>query len=164
MKANTFVAVLLLTCLACTSRQSDQLTQQQKDQIKDELKAIGDSVIARWERLDAVGALEYYSPDLLVAADSLLIDFQVYKKGWVDFNTSVASIKVTPIREDFTFITNDVVIWTWFGKDETTLKTGDKETYNPHTYVSVFKKVAGQWRGIYLCSSGTPVVQKAGKK
>ena len=55
MKANIFVAALLLFCLGCTSQQSDQLTQQQKDQIKSEVKAVGDSIIAKWERLDAGG-------------------------------------------------------------------------------------------------------------
>lgn len=66
MKANIFVAALLLFCLGCTAQQSDQLTQQQKDQITKEVKAVLDSSFARAERLDGEGALQYYSPEVVV--------------------------------------------------------------------------------------------------
>jgi len=43
MKVNIFVAALPPFPIGCTSQQSDQLTQQQKDQIMDEVKAAADS-------------------------------------------------------------------------------------------------------------------------
>ena len=52
MKAQMFFAALLLFSLECASQQSDQLTQQEKDQIKSEVKAVGDDLISKWMALD----------------------------------------------------------------------------------------------------------------
>jgi len=167
MKANIFVAALLLFILGCTPQQSDQLTQQQKDQIKNEIKAVGDSTIAKWEGLDAEGGVQHYSdsPDwVMLRADGSRFDFQTFKKAWIDGNKSVTAIKWTTFRQDFIFITKDIVICAWVGKDETILKSGDKVTYDPHAYTLIFKNIAGQWKAIYSHDSGIAVTQKAGKK
>ena len=164
MKANIFVAALLLFCLGCTSQQSDQLTQQQKDQIKNEVKLPLDSIFAKWERLDVEGALQYYSPELVVVGDSSLIDYQACKKGWMDFASSAATAKWTAVRWEFIVLTKDLVISAWMGKVELLLKSGDKMTVDPQGYTDVCKKVGGQWKVVYEHASGIPVTQKAGKK
>ncbi len=167
MKRNIFVAALLLFIIGCTPQQSDQLTQQQKDQIKSEIKAVGDSIIARFERLDAVGGFEFYSdsPDWgMVNADGSRWDFQTAKKAQPDWANSVTAWKSTTTRQDFIFLTKDIVICAWDAKDETFMKSGDKITYDPHAYTLVFKKIAGQWKVIYSHDSGIPVTQKTGKK
>jgi hypothetical protein len=149
------------------SQRSEQLTQQQKGQIKKEVKAVGDGIIANWVGLDPEGGLQYYSdsPDWgMVNADGSRWDFQTFKKFWIDSVKSVTAIKWTTTRQDFTFVTKDIVICAWDGKDETTLKSGDKITYDPHAYTMVFKKIAGQWKVIYSHDSGIAVTQKAGKK
>ena len=161
MKATVFVAALFL--ISCNSQQSDKLTQQQMDHINSELNAIGDSVIARYQRLDVVGVLEYYSPDLVVATDDGFLDFQTYKKAWIDLNNAVATVKVTSIRGKRIYAANDVVVSTAVFKDETTLKSGDKITYDQHTFTIVYKKIAGNWKVIYSHASGVPVMQKSGK-
>ena len=56
MKTNVFVVALLFLCSGCTSQRSEDLTQQEKDQIKKEIKEVGDSAMAKWERVDCVGA------------------------------------------------------------------------------------------------------------
>jgi ABC-type dipeptide/oligopeptide/nickel transport system ATPase component len=76
----------------------------------------------------------------------------------------VTSWKWTTSAEDFIFITKDVVIVAWIGKDVTIMKSGDMITYDPHAYTLVFKKMAGEWKIVYSHDSGTPVMQKAGKK
>jgi len=165
MKAKIFVAALFLFCFGCTSQQSDQLTQQQKDQIKSEIKVLMDSVTAKAERLDADGALQYYSPDLVVVFNNSLIDFQAHKKEWIDLNNSAATVKWTTVRWECIVLTKDLVISAWVGKMEYLLKSGDKTTIDPQLYTKVCKKVGGQWKVIYdHQSSGIPVTQKAGKK
>ena len=165
MKAKFLFTILMLFILVgCTSQQSDQLTQQQKEQIKSEVKAVSDSITARWVGLDAEGALQYYSPDLVHVYDSLRLDFQAYKKGWIDLNNSITTIKVTPIREDYIVLTKDLVISTWVGKDEYNMKSGDKIIGDPLTYTLVFKNIAGQWKVLYSHASVIPVTQKAEKK
>jgi len=150
-----------------SSQRSDQLTQQQKDQIKKEVAAVGDGIIAKWVGLDPEGGLQYYSdsPDWgMVNADGSRWDFQTFKKFWMDSVESVTAIKWTTTRQDFTFVTKDIVICAWDGKDETTLKSGDKITYDPHAYTMIFKKIAGQWKAVYSHDSGIGVTQKAAKK
>ena len=164
MKANIFVAALFVSFFGCTSQQSDQLTQQQKDQIKKEVKVPLDSIFAKWGGLDVEGALQYYSPELVVVGDSSLMDYQVSKKGWMDFATSAATAKWTVVRLEFIVLTKDLVISAWVGKMELLLKSGDKTTIDPLGYTDVFKKVGGQWKVIYEHASGIPVTEKAGKK
>ena len=164
MKANFFVAVPLLFCLGCTSQQSEQLAQQEKDQIKGEAKVAVDSIFAKWGRLDVEGALQYYSPELLVVGDSSLVNYQVSKKEWMDFASSAATARWTPVHWEFIVLTKDLVISAWMGKVELLLKSGDKMTVDPQGYTDVCKKVGGQWKVIYEHASGIPVTQKAEKK
>lgn len=166
MKANIFVA-LLLFCLGCTSQERNQLSPQQKDQIIGEVKAVADSIWARWEEMYPEGALQYYSdsPDwVCFNSEGTRYDFQTYKKLAAEFKNSATSYKWTTTRRDFMFLTKDIVICAWVGKDETILKSGDKITYDPHAYTMVFKKSAGQWKVVYSHDSGIVVTQKAGKK
>jgi hypothetical protein len=189
MKENIFIAVLLLSILGCTQKQSDQLTEQQKDQIRKEIKAVGDSIMSRIERLDARW-IDYYldSPDWgMVNADGSRWDYQTFKNVQPDFFNSIISWKWTTTRQDFIFITKDIVICAWDGKDETIMKSGDKIaadsvlnnlyatdetmlmlgdkiTFDPHAYTMVFKKIEGQWKIIYQHDSGIPVMQAANNK
>ena len=167
MKANIVVAALLLFFIGCTPQQSDQLTQQQKDQIKSEVKAVGDSIIAGVERLDGVGAAKHYadSPEwVMFGADGARWDYKTFMKAQPEFDSTVTSWKWTTTAEDFIFITKDVVITAWIGKDVAIMKSGDKISYDPHAYTLVFKKIADQWKIVYSHDSGTLVMQKAGKK
>jgi len=78
VKQNTLFVVLLFLTLGCTSQQSNQLTQQEQDQITKEVTAVADSIIAKAEKLD-VGLLDYYadSPEWgMVNADGSRWDYQ----------------------------------------------------------------------------------------
>ena len=100
MKVCFFIATLLLFFAGCTAQQSDQLTPQQIDQIKSEVKAIGDSSLASWERLDGEGITRYYSDSPEWAnydADGSNLDFQTFKKAVLDFG-NIASSYNSPQR------------------------------------------------------------------
>lgn len=121
--------------------------------------------MARLERLDTTW-LDYYSdsPDwVMFGADGSRWDYQTTKKAQAIFE-SVASYKFTSTYAHLIFITKDVVISASQDKDEVTMKTGEKMSYDPHAYTLVFKRIGGQWRVVYSHDSGTPVMQKAGKK
>lgn len=181
------VAAFLICIFGFTSKQSDQLTQQQKDQIKKEILIVCDSISVRLQRLDA-GWLDYYidSPDwAMLNADGTRWDYQTTRKVQPDFFNSVISCKWTMINQKFIFLTKDIVICSIDSKDETILKSpdkikadsnlnglfandettmkGDRITYDPHAYTLIFKKSDGQWKIIYSHDSGFPVVQKADK-
>lgn len=167
MKANILVAALLLLISGCTSQQSDQLTQQQKDQIKSEVKVVMDSMIARDERLDADGVLQYYcnSPDFVAfGPDGSRSDYQAMKKGLVEMFSSLASLKILATREDIIVMTKDIAIDAWSGKTEAVLKSGEKMVFDPDGVTQIFQRIAGRWKVIYQQESATIVTQKAGNK
>jgi ketosteroid isomerase-like protein len=161
MKANALVGFLLLCCLGCTSQQSDQLTQQQKDRITGEVKAVYDGIMAKWRALDAEGVLQYYSPDMVCVSGGVRHDFQAYRKNWIDYVNSRAAITVTPTREDLVVLADDVVIATWVGRVVSSMKSGDKRTTDPTIYTNVLKKVGDQWKIVYEHGSGTVVPETA---
>jgi hypothetical protein len=167
MKANIFVAALLLFIIGCTPQQSDQLTQQQKDQIKQEVKVVCDSLWAKWLRLEGESTIQYLwdSPEFVAFnPDGSRSDFQAFKKLLLDLSSSAAAFKLAPAREDFYVLAKDAVVYAWFGKSEIVMKSGDKATYDPDAETFVFSKVAGQWKIVYVQESATIATQKAGKK
>lgn len=167
MKANILVLFPLLVGLGCNSRQNDQLSQQQKDQIVKEVRQLNDSSLASWQRLDGEHILKYYhnSPDWMnFDADGSNLDYQTFKKAVLEFGNIASSYKATTLHENYIVLTKDIVIGTWVYKDVVTLKSGDKITYDPHPYTALVKKIAGQWKVVYCHNSGTPVMQKTAKK
>ena len=149
MKINIFIVTLLLCFLGCTSKQSEQLTEQQKEQIKNEVKAVMDSIIAKTNKPDMDGFLQYYSPELVCVIDTSIGGYQDYKKGWLSFPNTMNSWKWTTYWINCTVLTQDLVITTWNGKMELFLKSGKKITDDPRNFTNVFKRVNGQWKVIY---------------
>ena len=156
---NTMIAALLLFILSCTSQKSDQLTQLQIDQIKGEVKVVWDSLGAKCDKLDS-NAIQYYLPEAVILRNGSLIDYQEYKKLWMDLN-NFATGKWINVRSESIVLTKDLVIVAWIGKIELLAKSGDKITMDPQTYTDVFKKIGGQWKVIYEHSSSIPVIQPA---
>jgi ketosteroid isomerase-like protein len=164
MKKSIFIAALFISLIGCTSQQGEQLTQEQKDQIKKEVKVTLDSIFAKFERLDLDAGLQYYSPELVVVGGGSIMDYQTSMKGWRDYFGSVATANWTMSHLEFVVLTNDIVISAWVGKLKLVLKSGDKLTIDPLSYTDVYRKSGGQWKVIYEASSGVPVKEEAGKK
>lgn len=167
MQRNIFVAVLLLFIIGCTSQQSDQLTQQHKNQIIREVKTVCDTLWAKWSSLDGEATIQYLwdSPEFVAfSADGSRSEFQAFKKMTLAGASSSASLKLAPSHVDFYVLSKDAVMYAWFGKSEFTLKSGDKIMFDPDALTFVFKKVGGQWKIIYIHESATITTQKAGKK
>ena len=83
---------------ACVPKNSDQLNQKQQDQIKKEIIEVFDSIMARLERLDAEGALQYYSPNFVAfGSDGNKLDFQHSKNIMLIFTVPLLYINGLPI-------------------------------------------------------------------
>ena len=167
MKANILVSALLLFIIGCTPHQSDRLTQQQKDQIKSEVKATMDSLITEFERMDAKREMEFYwdSPDFVAFnPDGSRSDFVGYDKIIMETFNSAAAIKVLTTREDVIVLTEDLAVCGWSGTTRVTLKSGGSILFDPDALTFVFRKLTSKWKIIYTHESGTITTQKAGKK
>lgn len=159
-----FIAIFIA---GCSTQQTDQLTPLQKNQIKSEVKAVAESLMANLGKLDAEGWIKYYAdtPDwVMYGPDGASWDFQTFKKASLEIAGSASAYKYATIQKNYIVISKDVVIWAVVAKDEYTMKSGDKMRFDSHPYTLVFKKIAGQWKVIYSHDSGVPVMQKAGKK
>jgi len=167
MKAIVFAAVLFLISFGSAWPQSNQLTQQQKEQIKSQIKVVCDSMIAQMERLDTIW-VQYWSdsPDwMCINTDGSRWDFQTFKKFNIDFaSDSMSAWTWTTDLQNFPLITDQMVVCSWIGHDQVSLKSGDKLIYNPDAYTFIFRKVAGNWKVFYTQESATVTTQKAEKK
>jgi len=137
------------------------------DQIKSEVRVVVDSILVSFGRLDGTAALQYWwdSPEFIAYnIDGSRADFQANKKTTMDFVNSASTFKLATIREDFPVVTKDLVICAWVGKQEASLKSGDKLRWDPDATTFVFRKIAGQWKAIYTHESAMFTTQKVGKK
>lgn len=155
--SSTMIVVLLLSIFGCNNRQTQQLTDKQKEQIKNEVKTALDSIITKTNRPDMDGFLQCYSSDLVCVIDTSIGDFQSYKKGWLSFPSILDAWKWTTYWINCTVLTKDLVVTTWNGKMELYLKSGKKITDDPREFTNVFKRVNGQWKVIYEHASRIPL-------
>lgn len=169
MKANIALAAIpLILSFGCTSRQSEELTPQQKDQIKSEVKAVADSAMARFQRMDWTGGLQFYAdtPDwVMFNADGSQWDYETTARAMTDLtdisHNPVTAYKWTATRQNFMVVNKDMVVSAWVGKDESIMKSGDTVVYDPHVYTMIFKRIAGEWKIVWSHDSGMPVTHKA---
>ena len=149
--------VILLLTFNCNPMKNSDFTRQEIDQIKREVKSAAEPLMTGWAALDGNTAIKSFSPEMVSCYDTLLLDYESYKKSWKIYTDDRESIKITPIKEDYIILTRELVIDTWVGKVEEVMKTGEKVVYNPMRYTNVFKKTNGQWKIVFAQSSGIPL-------
>jgi hypothetical protein len=166
VKSKLIVAAKLLSVAACTQKQSAQLTQQQTDQVKHELKAFVDSMIATSLRLDGEAGIQFYwdSPEFMaINPDGSQSDIQAMKKMADEGVKTIATMSMSATRCDFTVFSMESGMCTWIGKGEVALKSGDKLTYDPDALTMLFRNIDGKWKIVYSHESATIVKSKVGK-
>jgi hypothetical protein len=166
MKTSAFLTSLLLFIFVdCASQKSSQLPLKQQEQIKKEITVVWDSIMARFQRMDTEGGLQYYAPNFVgYGSDGKRFDLTLYKKYCVSIFKLADSYKWTTYHIDFISITKDIVVISADGKNETIMKTGSPLVFDPSHYTFAFKKLDGQWKLFYHHFSGNPVKQKADQK
>ena len=167
MKRHILVWALLFFSFGCTSQQSGQLTQQEMDQIKKDVKLVLDAIIDKFHKLDAEGAMQHYwnSPEFIAfGADGSRSDYQTDKNVAIENVKMATSMEFSTVRADFTVLAKDLVLCAWLGKGIIRLKSGDKNVFDPYAVTFVFKLIDGQWKVIHYHDSGTYKTENAGKK
>ena len=159
MKTLSFTSMIgtLLFCIfGCTSQKNDQLTEQQKEQIKNEVTLVFDSIMARLEGMDVEGALQYYSPNFVAfGSEGNKVDFQELKKEYINLYSSSSSYKWTSYSFNFISVGKETVVITTDGRNECIFKSGGKLIFDPSHYTFAFEKIEGRWKLFYHHFSGT---------
>jgi hypothetical protein len=156
MKTTIIIGVLLFCIFGYTSEQEKQLTKQEEEQIKKEIIATDDSIMARLEKFDVLGAMTFYSPEFIAyGSGGEKHSLEQLRKEYLDFYASASSTKWTSYNIDFLSITKEKVIISQNAKNEWVMKNGDKGTIDPSHYTFGFKKTSSGWKLFYHHFSGT---------
>jgi hypothetical protein len=150
------ITSLMLCIPGCTSQRSEKLTQEQKDQIKQEIKVVFDSIFDRYENLDVNGALKYYSQEMVHGGDTVLQDFQGYKNAGIDIFKTVDSVKWTSGHLECIVLSKDLVLTYWVGKGRWLFKSKNRLINDPNIYTNIIKNENGRWKVIFEQYTGQP--------
>lgn len=159
---NLLTAVIFLMLFATSScknpnnstdyRQSTEISSDEKEIIK---KAISDrieEIIKGAKELDVDAAIKPYSNDAdfrIVNPDASVTDLQTMKNAQTEAFKTLASLNFRTTKQDFTFLTKNLVICTWTGSNEFELKTGEKMKIDPYVGTMIFRKIDNEWKIIY---------------
>jgi hypothetical protein len=147
--------------------ESSELTPQEKEIAKKEISDIGKGVLQSIERLDIESALKPYlnAPDfLMINPDGSFADYNGFKRTGTETFKQLTSMKQTTIKEEFRFLTKTQVLYTWFGKNEIELKTGEKIKNESYIGSMLFSKINNEWKIVYAHESASPPIQEEPKK
>lgn len=154
----TITVVVLILILGFASKNNDQLNQKQKDHIKKEITELFDTIMIKFEQMDAEAAMQYYSPNFVAyGVDGNKYTLQKVKEQYIQLFKSATSYKWTTYSLDFVVITKDIVVITVDGKNETIWKSGSKLIFDPSHYTFAFEIIKDKWKLCYHHFSGTLV-------
>ncbi len=135
--------------------QSTEISSDEKQIIK---KAISDrieEIIKGSKELNVDAALKPYSSDAdfrIVYPDASVIDFQTLKNVETESFKRLASLNFRTIKQDFTFLTKNLVICTWTSRNELERKDIEKTKMiiEPYVKTMIFRKNDNEWKIVYV--------------
>jgi len=160
------IVVTSLFFLSCQNKPSE-LTPQQKETAKKEISDIGKYVIKSCEQLDINAAKKPYlnSPDfIIINPDGSYLNFQEFLNANTEAFKQFSAMKQETIKEDFRFLTKTQVLYTWFGKTEIELKSGEKMKFESYIGTMLFSKINNEWKIAYVHESASSLIQEQPKK
>ncbi len=162
-----FAATLITSCQKgnnpINESESIQLTADEKAAIKKDISNRINDIIQGAKELNVEKAASVYSDDpefRIVNPDGTVTDFETMKKGQLEGFKGLKSLNFSTIKQDFTFLTKDLVMCTWTGINEFELTTGEKMKVEPYVGSLLFKNKEGVWKIIYAhetTASPTPI-------
>jgi len=178
MKKNTIFtsiilcsSVLLFSCKTNDNKnevdtQTTELSATEKEVAKKEISGRINEIIKGVKELNAEAALKPYSndPDFkIVSPDGSETDFKKMMKVQTESLHSVKSMSFTTIKEDFKFLSKNLIMCTWTGKNEFELKSGEKMKIDPYVGSMLFSKKDNEWKIIYAHESSAQPVKVESK-
>jgi len=161
MKTNFLTMLLIFLFLGCANRLTAQMTSQEQETTKKEIKEVAGTIFMNLQNMDAEALYQSYaeSPDFIQITNSgEMVDFQTAKNEHANWFMTLSSLKVTPEKEAFRFLPGNTVIYVWFGKFEMTTKKGVQLKSDKFGITFIFRKVDGKWKVIHQQASSLPPV------
>lgn len=162
MKISLIIILALFLFVGCTKQKPIPMTQQEQENTKKEIKDAVNLITQGLEKLNAENAFQTYlntSDFILFTVYGTMADYQEAKNEHVAWFKTLASIKVTTLKEEFRFLPDNIVIYPWLCKFEITLKTGEQLAVN-FGVTMIFRKIDNQWKVVYQQTSQVPQVQE----
>ncbi len=179
MKTNQFplipaaVLALMLFTAVCNAPAKETATQtadvsamtpERKQAIEAEISALTKPFFQKVEKLDIEACMTLFenTPDFLAAnPDGTAGDYNALKKLNADGFSQMTTLGVTPKKEVIRVLSDSQVLYTFFMKQDATLKTGQKMTYENVAGTMLFTKINGAWKATFYQESSTaPVAVK----
>ena len=162
MRTNLIVTLTTFILFGCAQPQPAPMTPQEQEVAKKELTEAVNVIIQGLEKMDAEVLFQSYSnsPDfILFTTDGSMADYQLAKSHNAGWFKSLSSLKVTTVKEEFRFLSGNVVVCAWRATFAMTLKTGGEPKMD-FAITFVFNKSENRWKVVYQQTSALPPVQE----
>jgi hypothetical protein len=163
MKINLFILLALFFFSGYARQEPVQMTPQEQETAKKEIRDAVKVIFQSLEKMDVEALSQSYSNTsdfILITTNGSIVDWQESKNEHAAWFKSLSFLKVTTIRDDFRFLPGNIIICSWQGKFEMTLKTGEQLKIDKFGITFIFSKIDNHWKVIYQHSSALPPVQE----
>ena len=162
-----FMGTIILFSFTLTSCQNQsaefEWTEKEKEIAKKEISNVAKVIIESAEKVDIQSALEPYlnSPEFMVVnPDGSIDNYDNFKINGTESFKQFTAYNQTTIKEEYRFLNKDLVLYTWIGKAEIVLKTGEKMSFDSYVGTMLFRKLNSKWRITYAHETASPPVIK----
>jgi len=161
----TGTIILFSLTLTCCQNQSAEFewTEKEKEIAKKEISNVAKVIIESAEKVDIQSALEPYlnSPEFMVVnPDGSIDNYDNFKINGTESFKQFTAYNQTTIKEEYRFLNKGLVLYTWIGKAEIVLKTGEKMNFDSYVGTMLFRKLNNKWRITYVHETASPPVIK----
>ena len=150
------------TLTSCQNESSNyEWSQQDKETAKKEISIVVNGVIKSAEITDFQSASKPYlnSPEFtIINPDGTIDDYANFEINGKEAFKQMTSYFQTTINEEYRFLNKDIVLYTWIGKAQIELKTGEKMDFESYVGTMLFKKINNEWRITFAHETASPAV------
>ena len=139
-----------------------KITEKEQEKAKKEISEVAQFVIDNAAKMDVETAMKPYlnSPDFLVInPDGTSATYEEMRAKNIAVFKQLASFKQTNSKEAFRFLSEDEVLYTWFGKNEVVLKNGDTLKNDSYIGTMLMKKIDGEWKITFAQETASPNIE-----
>lgn len=161
-----FILIVILAFFTISGNQNPEINQkkpQEKEIAKKEISEVVGTIFRDLENMDAEALFLSYldSPETLIfMTNGLKVNLQEFREEHDTWFKTLSTLKVTPYRIDYNFISDSNVVCSWQGKFEMTLKSGAKARIERFGITFILQKKGNSWKVIHQHSSSLPPVKE----